>query len=59
MTDAILQEIRTKPEILLTVWADPANNTKAIISMGAAKVPLSNIAEAALQDRSFIDPKSR
>lgn len=46
VTDAILQEIRTKPEILLTVWADPANDTKEKMCLGAARVPLSKIAEA-------------
>ena len=51
--------MKTKPEILITVWADPANNTKNIISLGAAKVPLSKIANAQFQDRTFTDPKTR
>ena len=59
MTDAILQELKTKPEILLTVWADPANDTKERKSLGAATVPLSKIADAAFQDRWFTDPKTR
>ena len=46
VVDAILQELRTKPEILITVWADPANGQKSIISLGAAKVPLNKMASA-------------
>ena len=59
LVDAILQELRTKPEILLTVWADPANGQKAIISLGACTIPLSEISNAAFQDRDFTDPKTR
>ena len=59
ITDAILRELRTKPEIIINVWADPANGMKDIKSLGAAKVPLNKIANAQFQDRTFTDPKSR
>ena len=57
--DAIQQEVRTKPEITITVWADPANGKKAIMSLGKATVPLSKMANAEFQDRKFVDPKTR
>ena len=59
IVDEILQELRTKPEILLTVWADPANDTKEKMCLGAAKVPLSKIADARFQDKTFEDTKTR
>ena len=59
VTDAILQELRTKPEVVVTVWADPANGQKAIISLGAGRVPLNKMANAGFQDRVFTDPKTR
>ena len=43
----------------MTVWADPANNTKEIKSLGAAFVPLSKIANARFIDRDWTDPKTR
>ena len=46
LVDAILQELRTKPEILVTVWADPAYGKKAIISLGKASVPLRKMANS-------------
>ena len=46
IVDVILEELRTKPEIHITVWADPANNTKNIISLGKAVVPLNKLANA-------------
>ena len=51
--------MRTKPEITITVWADPANGKKAIISLGKATVPLNKMANAEFQDRQFTDPKTR
>ena len=46
LTDAILEELRTKPEIIINVWADPAQDKKDIKSLGMAKVPLNKFVSA-------------
>ena len=59
LVDAILEELRTKPEIVVNVWADPAQDKKDIQSVGMAKVPLNKFVSAQFQDRQFKDPKTR
>jgi len=56
---SILQELRTNPIVTLKVWADPAAGKKAIISLGQATVPLRKLANAAPQDKQFIDKKTK
>ena len=43
MEDLIFEELSTKPEITLSVWADPNNGE--VVSLGYAKVKLSEIAK--------------
>ena len=59
LVDVIMEELRTKPEIYITVWADPANNTKNIHSLGKATVPLNKLANVDFLDRTFTDPKTK
>ena len=42
LADMIIEELSTKPEITLSVWADP--NDGEVLSIGYAKVQLSEIA---------------
>lgn len=57
LTDLITEELRTRPEIKIEVWADPS--TKEIISLGAGSILLRSIANAPFQDRTFTDKKTR
>ena len=58
LTDSIMEELRTKPEIQLTVWAE-AN--KQIIFIGISRVQIREIASdrVSFADRSFVDQVTR
>ena len=59
LADLIIEELSTKPDITLSVWAD-ANNGE-VVSLGYAKVLLSDIAQknAPFADMEFKCQKTR
>ena len=48
-----MDELRTKPDILLSVWADPNNGQ--VESLGSAKICLNKLATQKFTDRQFKD----
>ena len=57
LTDAIMDELKTAPEVKVSVWAD-CNNGQ-INFLGVCRIQLRDIANANFQDRSFTDMKTR
>ena len=57
LADKIIEELRTKPEISLSVWADPNNGQ--IESLGRGRIELNKLANARHIDKSMTDQNTR
>ena len=57
LVDILTEELHTKPEVIVSVWADGHNGQ--IESLGTSRVPLSKLGNCKFVDRSFIDQSTR
>ena len=57
LVDLLTEELNTKPEILISVWADGHNGQ--IESLGTSRIDLRKIGKQKFVDRTFTDQKAR